>query len=501
MSKIDIDPPRLNSQPTDKSSEPVQQHSSAFTQRQKWLIVSIVGVAGLFSPLSANIYLPAIPAIASAFHKSTELINVTVTVYMLLQGFSPMVWGTLSDKWGRRPIFIACLLILTLSCVGLASIPTSAYWALVLLRCVQAAGSASTVALGAGVVSDISTPEKRGSFFGLYSLGPMVGPTLGPVIGGVLEDKLGWRSIFWFLCIASGVCLIFIILLLPETLCALVGDGSITPSVFYRPVIPMIGPNKRRTSSTERPPKRPFANPLRLFTHYDILLLLVVNGIFYAVFYSVTAMLSTLFHQAYPFLSETDVGLCFMASGGGMIFGSLITGMCLDRDYQIIKSRMIREAEADTENKMSPEDVTKEPNFPIEKARLRTMPIYYFLFIASCAGYGWCLQHKVNIAGPLLLQLIIGYSAIAIISTTQTMLIDLAPSQGSSITACNNLVRCSLGAVAVSVVNLIDVALGTGWTYVLLAGICLLFAPSVYLEMRIGPACRARRRVSVADTN
>jgi len=184
-----------------------------------------------------------------------------------------------------------------------------------------------------------------------------------------------------------------------------------------------------------------------------------------------------------------------------MIFGSLITGMCLDRDYQIIKSRMIREAEADTKNKMSPEDVTKEPNFPIEKARLRTMPIYYFLFIASCAGYGWCLQHKVNIAGPLLLQLIIGYSAIAIISTTQTMLIDLAPSQGSSITACNNLVRCSLGAVAVSVVNLIDVALGTGWTYVLLAGICLLFAPSVYLEMRIGPACRARRRVSVADTN
>jgi hypothetical protein len=147
-------------------------------------------------------------------------------------------------------------------------------------------------------------------------------------------------------------------------------------------------------------------NPLRLFTHYDILLLLVVNGIFYAAFYSVTASLSTLFQKAYPFLSETDIGLCFLASGGGMLFGSFITGMCLDRDYRIIKNRMIKEAEADTENKMSPEDVTKEANFPIEKARLRTMPFYYVLFIASCAGYGWCLQHKVSIAGPLLLQFI-----------------------------------------------------------------------------------------------
>jgi MFS family permease len=61
---------------------------------------------------------------------------------------APMVWGTLSDRWGRRPIMFACLVTLSLSCVGLAMVPTSAYWLLMLLRCLQAAGSASTVALG-----------------------------------------------------------------------------------------------------------------------------------------------------------------------------------------------------------------------------------------------------------------------------------------------------------------------------------------------------------------
>ena len=65
---------------------------------------------------------------------------------------APMVWGTLSDHWGRRPTMIACLATLSLSCVGLALVPTSAYWLLMLLRCLQAAGSASTVVLGTYLV-------------------------------------------------------------------------------------------------------------------------------------------------------------------------------------------------------------------------------------------------------------------------------------------------------------------------------------------------------------
>ena len=59
-----------------------------------------------------------------------------------------MVWGTISDHIGRRPISAACLLILSLSCIGLALVPTSAYWLLMVLRCLQAAGSASTIAIG-----------------------------------------------------------------------------------------------------------------------------------------------------------------------------------------------------------------------------------------------------------------------------------------------------------------------------------------------------------------
>jgi MFS family permease len=102
-----------------------------------------------------------------------------------------MIWGTISDYFGRRPTTAACLLVLSLSCIGLALVPTSAYWLLLVLRCLQAAGSASTLAIGniclflklflssmsvgAGVIGDISSRADRGGFYGLFMLGPLVG--------------------------------------------------------------------------------------------------------------------------------------------------------------------------------------------------------------------------------------------------------------------------------------------------------------------------------------
>lgn len=103
-----------------------------------------------------------------------------------------MLWGPLADRWGRRPIFLACLLVLSLSCVGLALVPTNAYWLLMVLRCLQAAGSASTIALGAGVIGDISTRAERGGFFGLYSLGPMVSSVVPRVVPNNFIFVEGW---------------------------------------------------------------------------------------------------------------------------------------------------------------------------------------------------------------------------------------------------------------------------------------------------------------------
>ncbi|KAF7981130.1 hypothetical protein HWV62_34867 [Athelia sp. TMB] len=438
---------------------------SIYSTREKWSIVMLTSFAALFSPLTANIYLPAIPTMAAAFHKSTELINITVTVYMVFQGLSPMFWGTMADKVGRRPVFLACLIVLSLAC---------------------AAGSASTVALGAGVIGDIAEPFERGGFFGISSLGPM-GQSSADCSQIILDGGKDPRMHQ----VKSDVLTLF----LPETLRALVGDGSYVPSAIYRPLLPIIGRNRPAAENVEKPPKKPFANPLVLFTYPDVMVILVFNGIVYSVFYGVTATISVLFQQAYPYLSESDIGLCFLAIGGGMIMGSAVVGKLLDRDYAAFKARMIKKIkEGNNETGMRPEDVTKEENFPIELARLRTMPIYLGIFCAATIGYGWCLQARVSIAVPLVLHICMGFVLTAVMNTSQTLLVDLVPLQGSSITACNNFVRCLLGAGLVAIINIITDALKPGWTYVLLGGVCALTTPMLFLSMHIGPKCRAKRR-------
>ncbi|KAF8481814.1 MFS general substrate transporter [Russula ochroleuca] len=470
---------------------------SVYTHKEKWLIVCIASCAANFSPFTANIYFPAIPIISRDFHKSVELINLTVTMYMVMQGLSPMFWGTLSDRWGRRPMMFACLLTLSLSCIGLALVPTSAYWLLMLLRCLQATGSASTVALGAGIIGDITTPDERGGFFGLFNLGALVGPTLGPVIGGALAQGLGW-SLGLFLFVFLDSCLNSVLIgfsrFLPETLRSIVGDGSISPGWIYTHPISIVDRHRNVEGSNELPPRKPFKNPLLIFLYPEVFVLLLFNGTIYAVMYGVTASLSVIFENVYPYLNQTDIGLCFLAMGGGLLVGSVFSGRFMDAYYRKIRDDLIRQTRTDSEKDIDPRAIEKDPSFPIEKARLHILPWVVFVYTACVIGYGWALESKVTISVPLILQFIIGATALTVLNATQTLLVDMMPSQGSSITACNNIVRCLMGAGMVSIINPMLVALGDGWTYVVLGGLCVLVSPLLYVEIQWGPFWRERRQ-------
>lgn len=75
-----------------------------FTKRQKIFITFMVAWAGFFSPLSSSIYFPVLNTLATADNVSNELINLTITTYMVFQGIAPTVFGDLADMIGRRPV-------------------------------------------------------------------------------------------------------------------------------------------------------------------------------------------------------------------------------------------------------------------------------------------------------------------------------------------------------------------------------------------------------------
>ena len=184
------------------------------------------------------------------------------------------------------------------------------------------------------------------------------------------------------------------------------GNGSVPPPKAYMPLIPIIGPKAQEPDYSSRGAHRGFANPLLLLLYPDVALVLFFNALVYSEFYAITATISTLFQTTYPFLNETNIGLCFLANGGGMLVGGIVTGKLLDAEYQRIKRRTLQKLEQDTEKLWDEVIVTKDEHFPLEYARLRTMPAYFAIFVVVAIGYGWCLQAKVSLAGPLVLQVI-----------------------------------------------------------------------------------------------
>lgn len=134
------------------------------TKAQKWRLVFFVSLAGAFSPLSSNIYFPAIQTISHDLSVSDTLVALTITVYMVVQGIAPSLFGAVSDTCGRRLSLTVSLTIYGAANLALAF--TKNFPMLLVLRGLQAAGSAATISISAGVIADIANPQERGGFMG-----------------------------------------------------------------------------------------------------------------------------------------------------------------------------------------------------------------------------------------------------------------------------------------------------------------------------------------------
>ncbi|GAA5873210.1 hypothetical protein JCM8547_006816 [Rhodosporidiobolus lusitaniae] len=485
------------------------------SQSMRWFIVSLVALAGLFSPLSANIFLPVIPSIADDLGVTVERINLAVTVYMVLQGISPSFFGAICDVLGRRPVYILTFLIYLGACAGLAN--THAYWLLLVLRCVQAAGSASVIAIGSGSIGDIAAPAERGMYMSIFGLGPMLGPCIGPIVGGLLADHYGWQALFYFLLAFGGVVLVIILLFLPETLRSLVGNGSVPARGLNRSLVSIWQEHRRKkqngslevdaASLAAKPPKkgwkdvRPFA-PLKMFREKDVLLTLTFNSACYTLFYCVITSTGTVFKSTYS-LSETELGLCYLANGGGCLFASFVNGPRMTADYKAVQRQVERRRKeegqtAEEEEAERNKDYNDLSSFPIEHARFRSMPMWFFALIASTIVYGWLVDKSIHLSAPLIMQFIIGLSVTSIFNMTSTLLVDLYPGQSASATAANNLYRCLCGAAGTGFIDPLLNRLGAGWGFTMLSLLNCCFVPLIVLEWKYGMRFRLERAERLA---
>ena len=414
-----------------------------------------------------------------------------MTSYLVLQGLAPSLWGPVSDVKGRRIAYFCTFLVFLGACIGLAQARN--YAAVVVLRCLQSTGSASTIAIGSGVIGDITTRAERGGLMGIFLTGLLMPVAVGPVIGGVLAGSLGWRAIFWFLAVYSGSILALLALLLPETLRSVVDNGSrVSSNIIVR--FPLVLYQKTTKVKWDRTAKRASSSssshvpkkhvdvlgPFGILISRQATCILFFVAVYYAVWQMGITAMSSLFANRYG-LGETKIGLTFMVNGVGCMVGTLVTGKILDSDYGRIKSRH------DARQTESVEDGA-EKSFPLEKARLRHVPLFALVQCLSVMLFGWTIQYPrhVPIAVPIVSTFITGWTACSIQSVITTYLVDVFHDRSAASTASMNLARCLLGAGGTSLIMPLVNAIGVGLAFTACVGMQVMALALLAMQWRWG---------------
>jgi DHA1 family bicyclomycin/chloramphenicol resistance-like MFS transporter len=158
-----------------------------------WLLAALVSLG----PLSTDLYLPALPAIAAAFRTDAAGVQWTLSGYLLAFAPAQLVYGPLADRFGRRPAALAGLALYLAASAACALAPGLGL--LIVARVVQALGACGGPVVARAVVRDTTDPPRAAAVYatiaGLMSLAPAV----GPVLGGVVTQAFGWRATFWLL--------------------------------------------------------------------------------------------------------------------------------------------------------------------------------------------------------------------------------------------------------------------------------------------------------------
>ena len=460
---------------------------SVFAPAEKRSIAYLASFSAIFSTISSFIYFPAVTALSKSLHVSIGAINLTITSYFIVAGVAPSIMGDMADQSGRRPVSLLAFTLYLAANLGLAA--QDGYAALQTLRCLQSAGASGTVAIAYGVISDIAPSAERGSYVGLLLGLANAAPSLGPVLGGVIAEKLSWRWIFWILAIASGVQLLLLFIFLPETARKVVGNGSRSPrSIIYQSLyhrLCQIRNDQNNAQNTGKPPfhlPNPFSCLTTLFQRCTFIIILV-GSLQSALFNSIAASLSSQMIHIYS-LTYLTAGLSYLPSGLGGALAAYFTGKLLDRDYRIISKHHPRPVDVSSHNLS---------DFPIERARLRSVFIFIAMNTFATAGYGWALASRTHVAVPLIMLFFTGSTSAATFVACGTLITDLNPNRSSTVQASYNLVRCLMNAAGIAALQPIIDGVGVGWCFTIFAATGALCVPALLLLRTRGLAWRLGR--------
>ena len=167
-------------------------------------------------PITTDLYLPALPALSNSLGAPMAQAQLTLSALLLAFGVSQLVWGPLSDRFGRKPVLLVGLGAYALAAVGSTLAPNMA--ALIVWRIVQGAAMGAAVMCARAIVRDLYAPTQGARVMSKALSGLGVIALLSPPLGGLLSELFNWRAALLVLALFGALCLGLIVWRFEETL-------------------------------------------------------------------------------------------------------------------------------------------------------------------------------------------------------------------------------------------------------------------------------------------
>ncbi|KAK0192224.1 MFS general substrate transporter [Armillaria mellea] len=469
---------------------PVHDDPRKWSRLRKNFILAVICSGSMIAGFGASIQNPANEEMERDLPATSGEISLSVSLFILMQGVTPLLWSCISEVKGRRFVYLISLLIFT---VGSIVVATSNTIGLVIgMRCVQALGSSAVMTIGTASLADIFDPVERGAKMGIYYISPLLGPSLGPVFGGILTTAFSWRAPFWFLAILAGTVFLCFLFFFKDTFRQ---ERSFAYQTVLKRLLKERAEDLRReeklqtklaerTDAKERPETNETADPITtvdiekqeptsqpdpltlppikltlkdvapietlwlVIRRWNNFILLLASGILFSYCFTVVYTTSRTLANAYGY-DALYTGLVLLSFGLGSMVGSIFGGRY--SDYEVARLTM------ESGGRSYPE------------MRLNSTLHGLRLFPISVVGFGWVLERHVHISAVCVMLFLSGVFAISIFSSELAYLVDANVGRSSSAVAFNSLFRGIAAFIAVEIAVPVQDALGDGWMYTVFA--------------------------------
>lgn len=200
----------LDPQPEDSANDPLN-----WRQLRRDLALVSLGfycmVGGGMTPVLAA----GFNDVANTFNVSIPKVALTTGLYMLGLGLGSIVASPTAILWGKRPVYLAAIILFTLSSIWCALSPN--YASLVVARIVQGFSVSPVECLPSATIAEIFFLHERAYRLGIYTLLLLGGKNLIPLVSAAIVQSMGWRWVFWITAIVVGFCFFLIFFFVPET--------------------------------------------------------------------------------------------------------------------------------------------------------------------------------------------------------------------------------------------------------------------------------------------